>query len=147
MKIYSNPNIPATTGKGPWVSHLSSRGIPIACQASRTIPRFHSQLDQSPDVTAQTRVLQGLHRRNSRIYPRFPLQLEKHHETSPLQRDKARFPCIVCQAIPCSTSSMKGALNSLMALQSPEEHCHKSRETLRSLQQQEELHVHEINSR
>ena len=30
LKIYRNPNIPVATGKGPWVSSLTLRGIPIA---------------------------------------------------------------------------------------------------------------------
>ena len=68
-------------------------------------------------MAEQTRVWKGHPRRNSRIYPRFPPQLEKNHETSPSPRDEARFPCTACKAIPCCTSHMKGALISLMALQ------------------------------
>ena len=39
---------------------------------------------------------------NSRMYPRFPPQLEKNHETYHSLRDEAQFPCIACRAMPCS---------------------------------------------
>ena len=42
-----------------------------------------SKLDRRPDVIEQTRVLNGHSRLTSRIYPRFPLQLEKGHDSSP----------------------------------------------------------------
>ena len=89
----------------------------LTCKGSRRIPRCPSQLDRSHDIAEQTRVLKGHPYCNSRIYPGFPLQIEKKHETFPSQRDEALFHCIACRAIPCSPSNMKGALTSLMELQ------------------------------
>ena len=89
----------------------------LPCQASRRIPRCPSQLDRSPDVTEQTRVLKLHPHSNSRIHPRFPPQFEKNHETSPMQHNETRFPCIACRAIPSTSSSMKEASTSLLELQ------------------------------
>ena len=41
-----------------------------------------------------TKVVNGYLCRNSSMYPRFPPQLEKNHETSPSLRDEARFPAL-----------------------------------------------------
>ena len=79
----------------------------LPCQASRIIPRCPLQLDRSPDVAEQTRVLKGHLRRNSIKYPRFPPQLEKNHENSPSLRDEARFPCTEGRAILSSTSTRR----------------------------------------
>ena len=109
----------------------------MSCQASRRTPICPLQLDKSHDVTEQTRVLKGHPRGNLRIKPMFLPQLKKNHETYPSPRDEARLTFIVCREIPCSTSNMKGALTSLMEIQSSQEHRHKSRGILRSLKQQE----------
>ena len=71
------------TGKGPWVSCLTSRSILIALPSLEETPEVSLILDRSPDVAEQTRVLKGHPQHNSRLYPRFPLQLEKNHENSP----------------------------------------------------------------
>ena len=41
-----------------------------------------------------TKVVNGYPCRNLRMYPSFPPQLEKSHETSPSLRDEARFPAL-----------------------------------------------------
>ena len=86
---------------------------------------------QEFDFAEQSGVSNGHPRCNSRIYPRFPLQLEKSHETSPSAGVKARIPCIGCRAIPSSQSNTKGASMCLMEHQRVpkktvtwrEEHC------------------------
>ena len=69
------------------------------------------------NLPEKTRVFNGHPRRNSRIYPSFPPQLEKNHETSPSGRDDARYPCIACRATLGSQSNMEGSLMCLMELQ------------------------------
>ena len=111
----------------------------LPCQASRRIPKVSLQLDRSPDVTEQTRVLKGHPLSNSRIYLRFPPQLEKNHETSPSPRDEAHFPCSV-QNNSVFPSKHERTFDFLDGPpESPKEHCHKSRETLRSPQQHESV--------
>ena len=78
----------------PWSPTSPREAFQLRCQASRRIPRCPSQLDRSPDVTEQTRVLKSHLCQNSRIYPRFLLKLEKSHETFPAQRDEARSPAL-----------------------------------------------------
>ena len=112
-----NSNIQVATGKASWVSILNLRGIPIALPSLEENPKRPLQLDNSHDVTEQTRVLKGHHHRNSRRNPRFLPQLKKNHETCPSPQDEPRFTCIAWREIPCSTSIMKGALTSFMELQ------------------------------
>ena len=125
------------TGKKSWVYRLPREASLLPCQASRRFPMCPSKLDRSAHVGEQTRIWKGHPRRNLRIYPRFPSKLEKNDDNSLPPRDEARFPCIECRAILCSTSNTRGALTSLMELQSPQEHSHNSRGTLRSPQQHE----------
>ena len=54
----------------------------IPCQAWR-IPRYLLQLERSPDVEEQTRVLKVHPHGNSRIYLRFLTQLEENNENFP----------------------------------------------------------------
>ena len=77
----------------------------LFCQARFRLLRCPSSLERSPDVAEKTKVVNGYPCRNSSMYPRFLLQLEKNHETFPSLRDEARFPCIACRAMPCSQSN------------------------------------------
>ena len=117
MKIDTNTNITVATRKGNLVSRLTSRSIGISLPSREEIPEGSLITRKSPEVTEQTRVFNYHPRRNSRMYPRFPPQLEKNHETSPSPRDEAQFPCFVCRPILCSQSDTLVALICLMEFQ------------------------------
>ena len=105
FNIVSNPNITVSNRKIDLNSHLTSRSVCVFLPRLVYIPEFSLIPRQVPDFNEQTIVSNGHSRCNSRIYPRFLLQLEKTHETFPSLRDEARFPCIVSRAIAFSQSN------------------------------------------
>ena len=102
LKIDRNPNITVPNRMWPSVSCLTSRNICIVLPSLVSPPEVSVFTRQEYWLTDQSRVLNHHPGHNSRIYPRFLLQLEKNHETSPSPRDEDRFPCNACRAIPCS---------------------------------------------
>ena len=118
------------TRKGNLVSRLTSRSVGISLPSLEEIPEGSLITRKSPQVTEQTRVLNCHPHCNSRMYPRFPPQLEKNHETSPSPRDEAQFPCFVCRPILCSQSDTLVALICLMEFQRDPKNCHKSTRSL-----------------
>ena len=105
FKIVRNLNITLSIRKRDLNSHLSSRSVCLFLPRLVYIPELSLIPRQVPDFNEQTRVSNGHPRCNSRIYPRFLLQLEKTHETFPSLRDEDRFPCIVSRAIAFSQSN------------------------------------------
>ena len=105
FNIVRNLNITLSNRTRDLNSQLSSRSVCIFLPCRVYIPEMSLIQRQVPDFNEQTRVSNGHPRCNSRIYPRFPPQLEKTHETFPSVRDEARFPCIVSRAIAYSQSN------------------------------------------
>ena len=105
FNIVRNPNITVSNRKRDLNSHLTSRSVCISLPRLVYIPELSLIPRQVPDFNEQTRVSNGHPRCNSRIYPRFLLQLEKTQETFPSLGDEARFPCIVSRAIAFSHSN------------------------------------------
>ena len=105
FNIVRNPNITVSYRKRDLKSHLTSRSLCIFLAPLVYIPELSLIPRQFPDFNEQTTVSNGHPRCNSRIYPRFLLQLENTHETFPSVRDEARFPCIVSRAIAFSQSN------------------------------------------
>ena len=105
FNIVRNPNSTVSNRKRDLVSHLTSRSFCIFLPRLVYIHELSLIHRQVPDFNEQTRVSNGHPRCNSRIYPRFLLQLEKTHETFPSLRDEVRFHCIVSRAIAFSQSN------------------------------------------
>ena len=117
LKIDRDPNIPVAIGNGPWVSRLTSRGVPISLQNLEESSKCPMQLDRIPDFNEQTRVLKVLPT-VTREYTSVPgRNWRKTMRLPPSPRDEALCHCIACRAIPCSPSNNKGALTSFMELQ------------------------------
>ena len=105
FNIVRNPNITVSNRKRDLKSHLISRSVCIFLPLLVYIPELSLIPRQVPDFNEQNRVSNEHPRCNSITYPRFLPQLEKTHETFPLLRDEARFPCIVSRAIAFSQSN------------------------------------------
>ena len=105
FNIVWNPNITVSNRKRDQDSHLTSRSVCIFLPGLVYIPELSLIHRQVSDFNEQTRVSNGPPRCNSRIYPRFLLQLDKTHETFPTLRDEARFCCNVSRAIAFSQSN------------------------------------------
>ena len=105
FNIVRNPNITLWNRKRDLNYHLTSRSVCIFVPRLVYIPELSLIPRQVPDFNEQTRVSNGHHRCNSRIYTRFLPQLEKTHETFPSLRDEARFHCIFSRAIAFSQSN------------------------------------------
>ena len=99
FNIVRNPNTTVSNRKRNLNSHLNSRSVCIFLPRLVYIPEVSLISRQVPDFNEQTRVSNGRHRYNSRIYPRLLPHLVKTHETFPSLRDEARFPSIVSRAI------------------------------------------------
>ena len=120
-------------------------GSLFPCQDAKRIPRCPSQLERSHDVAEQTPVLKGHPHCNLTIYPSFCCNLMKTMRLPPHCKMRPDSSALCAEQF-CVHIKYEKGLDFLDGNpKCPQEHCNKSRWTLRSPSNKKELQELLIN--